>query len=612
MSGRRKALIVAADRYQDGGLRRLRAPAADARELGRVLGDREIGAFEVDTMVNEPSHVVNERIEDFFADQTLNDLLLLHFSCHGVKGDDGELYFAAPNTKLQRLDATSISAAFVNRQMNRSRSRRILLLLDCCYSGAFARGLLARSDTAVHLKERFDGRGRVVLTASNAMEYAFEGEEPTGTGLGTGRPSVFTSVLVRGLSSGEADLDHDGLVSVDELYEHLYERVKQVAPNQTPCKWTFDVQGDLVVAYSPLSARVVEEALSSQLLAAVGSRYPRIRQASVTELKRLVDGQSEEAAGAARRALERLRADDDPRVASAAAASLRPPAAPQSPARPPAEAAKAPRPPAEAIQAPVEAVVETRVLERRAPPARSGSGTARTVAGRRDVKAAKARTRLRARLRVALILAVLAGAAVTMVDAGAVLRAGSAVPALAGAEAVAARWDLTRSRLRATLRYRASDTVPRGRVIGTKPPAGASVRRGSDVVVLVSSGPARIAVPRIAELSRTEADRRLHAAGFAVAVVAVANNSLRDDVAITTDPAEGTRLPRGTKVTLKVSSNEGRPVRVSAGTSGNAGGGERLPNPVPPPTQGRGSTTTTTTTAGITTTTGVTVTTSGG
>ena len=65
--------------------------------------------------------------------------MLLYFSCHGIKDEDGQLYFAATNTRRKLLDATAISAHFENRVMFRSRSRKQLLLLDCCYSGAFAK-----------------------------------------------------------------------------------------------------------------------------------------------------------------------------------------------------------------------------------------------------------------------------------------------------------------------------------------------------------------------------------------------------------------------------------------------------------------------------------------
>src|SRR5882672_10038954 len=181
MPGSRSALIIAGHDYQDPGLRQLRAPGHDAEALAGVLRDPAIGGFEVTTLLDEPAHVIGEAVEEFFADRNSDDLLLLHFSCHGVKDESGELYFAATNTKLNRLGATAVAADFVNRRMNRSRSRRIVLLLDCCYAGAFERGMSARGDTGVGIEEQLGGRGRAVITASSALEYAFEGTTLAGT-----------------------------------------------------------------------------------------------------------------------------------------------------------------------------------------------------------------------------------------------------------------------------------------------------------------------------------------------------------------------------------------------------------------------------------------------
>ena len=116
MDGTRSALIVASYDYTDPGLRRLRAPASDARALGAVLQDPGIGGFEVHTLLNEPAHEVNLAVEEFFADRRPDDLLLVHFSCHGVKDEGGELYFAMANTLLRRLGATAVAAEFVNRR----------------------------------------------------------------------------------------------------------------------------------------------------------------------------------------------------------------------------------------------------------------------------------------------------------------------------------------------------------------------------------------------------------------------------------------------------------------------------------------------------------------
>jgi uncharacterized caspase-like protein len=80
-----------------------------------VLGDLQIGAFEVQTVRNEPSHAIQTYIEDLFADSRPDDVLLLHFSCHGLKSESGELFFAARNTRPNRLSSTAISADFVQR-----------------------------------------------------------------------------------------------------------------------------------------------------------------------------------------------------------------------------------------------------------------------------------------------------------------------------------------------------------------------------------------------------------------------------------------------------------------------------------------------------------------
>jgi S-DNA-T family DNA segregation ATPase FtsK/SpoIIIE len=55
MGGRRFALLVATDRYQDLGLSRLAAPSSDARNLAAVLRDAAIAGFEVTQLYNRPN-----------------------------------------------------------------------------------------------------------------------------------------------------------------------------------------------------------------------------------------------------------------------------------------------------------------------------------------------------------------------------------------------------------------------------------------------------------------------------------------------------------------------------------------------------------------------------
>ncbi len=317
MSNRRLALIIASYEYQDDSLRQLVAPAQDAEALAQVLRDPGIGGYEVQSLLNEPSHEVTQAIEAFFVDRKRDDLLLLYFSGHGIKDDDGQLYFATANTRRKLLRSTGISANFVNNVMRYSRSRRQVLLLDCCYSGAFARGMIARADKSIGTKERFEGRGRVVLTASDAMQYAFEGDRVEGEGV----RSIFTRVLVQGLETGEADLNGDELVSPDELYKYVYDRVTDEMPQQRPEMWAFGVEGDIVIARNPhITVKPVE--LPSELQQAIESRFAGVRAGAVSELEPLLHGSDEGLALAARKALTLLADDDSRRVSAAANTAL--------------------------------------------------------------------------------------------------------------------------------------------------------------------------------------------------------------------------------------------------------------------------------------------------
>jgi len=319
MTENRSALVVAVSEYQDAGLRRLVAPAQDAEALARVLRDPDIGNFAVKTLLNQPSHQINREIEAFFANRTKEDLLLLYFSGHGLKDDAGRLYFASPDTDRKLLRATAIAATLLHEVMNSCRSRSKVLILDCCHSGAFARGMTHRTDETVGTGEYFSGgRGQFVLTASDAIQYAFEGDAVSGEGV----CSVFTDTLVRGLETGEADLDGDGTISCDELYDYLYGRIMDRMPQQQPRKWAFDVEGDIMIAHNPhpvakLTALPVELRDSSE------DPRPWVREGAAGRLGDLLQHSNKSIAVAAQVMLQRMVEDDSLRVRTVAVGILK-------------------------------------------------------------------------------------------------------------------------------------------------------------------------------------------------------------------------------------------------------------------------------------------------
>jgi WD40 repeat protein len=309
MSGK-YALIIGNTEYTDPGLAQLTAPSKDAEDFARVLRDQDICAFDdVKVLLNQPEHQIREAIYDLFSIKKPDDLLVLYFSGHGVRDEFGALYLAVRNTNKSKLSATAVDSSYITRSMDQSRSKRQVLILDCCNSGAFAQGTKAATGVSIGTATAFEaGYGRIILTASDATQFAWEGDKI----IGETDNSLFTHFLVQGLE-GEADLDGNGRITVDELYDYSYEKVKLATPKQTPSKFSSKQQGEIILRENIHIEDIQPIPLPAPLLDAIENPFADIRLGAVQELAKLLHGKNPRQARSAREALEQIEKDDDSR-----------------------------------------------------------------------------------------------------------------------------------------------------------------------------------------------------------------------------------------------------------------------------------------------------------
>ena len=91
-------------------------------------------------------------------------------------------------------------------------------------------------------------------------------------------------------------------------------------PNQTPGKWSYKQQGEIVIAHNPRPVTPV--ALPGELESAINSSFPGVRENVVKDLTRLLQGNHRGLALAAQEALQRLIDDDSRRVSALAGEAL--------------------------------------------------------------------------------------------------------------------------------------------------------------------------------------------------------------------------------------------------------------------------------------------------
>jgi uncharacterized caspase-like protein/type II secretory pathway pseudopilin PulG len=226
------ALLIGVSEYEPG-LTPLPGAMGDVEAWHEVLLHPEMGGFEaeaVQVLKNPQRQGMEEAIERLFMNRKKDDLVLLVFSGHGIKDDRGKLYLATRTTRKEPtgelIRSTAVAASVIHENMNNSRSRRQIVILDSCFSGAFAQGMSAKDDGTVDIRTQLGGEGRVVLASSSSTQYSFE---QAGQNL-----SVYTHFLLEGIKTGDADLDEDGIVAIHELHEYAREKVQEAQPAMKP------------------------------------------------------------------------------------------------------------------------------------------------------------------------------------------------------------------------------------------------------------------------------------------------------------------------------------------------------------------------------------------
>ena len=226
------ALLIGVSEYEPG-LNPLPSAVRDVEAVCEVLLHPEIGEFAASDILllkNPERQAVEMAIEMLFSGRHKDDLLLLYFSGHGIKDDRGRLYLATRNTSKtpqgELIRSTSVSANFIHDRMSESRSRRQVVILDSCFSGAFAEGMHAKDDGRIDIRQQLGSEGRAVLTSSTSTQYSFEQDAED--------LSIYTRFLLEGIKSGEADRDQDEFISVDELHEYASQKVRELQPAMKP------------------------------------------------------------------------------------------------------------------------------------------------------------------------------------------------------------------------------------------------------------------------------------------------------------------------------------------------------------------------------------------
>jgi hypothetical protein len=227
-SGTKYALIVGVSNYGDnkGALPPLPQAAADAGTLARDLETKagfhkeNIRLLRDDSATRDSLHI---GFSDFAAKAQANDLLVIYVAGRAVHdpqpGNNDKMYLAPFGTQMRAMDSTAVSFLDLEMWLDQSiRCNHTFLIFDVGHEVEGDWKFPGPSLVNNHLLKLFsDQKGRAVLTAGSANQVSLT--RPDGQ-------SSFTYWLTNGLT-GAADLNQDHIVTADELFRYVEEKVRE-------------------------------------------------------------------------------------------------------------------------------------------------------------------------------------------------------------------------------------------------------------------------------------------------------------------------------------------------------------------------------------------------
>ncbi len=238
--GKKIAIVVGIDEYDDKDIPQLEGAEYDAKELFELLTS-EAGGFvneEKNLLINKQARQRNilDRISEVFRKDEEFDIALFYFSGHGFLDKKDELYLSTYEVHKNDPYIGGIRIDELRRQIYSSKNKQnTILILDCCFSREVTKhtkdGSTNIKDIRPFLessigyntdKENYgEGEGKFTIVSSATDKVSWEVKDCIHQV--NSQPHIhgaFTYYLLQGLEGGATD-ENSGMITLGSLQQYI-------------------------------------------------------------------------------------------------------------------------------------------------------------------------------------------------------------------------------------------------------------------------------------------------------------------------------------------------------------------------------------------------------
>lgn len=169
-----------------------------------------------------------------------NDVVFVYFSGHGDTDNSGHGILCPSDYDRNKPGTSGISLSWIHSQLSNCLAKQKILVLDCCHAGSTRAVSVRARQTSQFLVPLNSASGLVTLASCRADELSYQDKRK--------QLGIFTSQMANGLRGG-ADLNRNGLIDSEELYQWCSERVPPIVLKQHSAEQHPDrhrVQSDII------------------------------------------------------------------------------------------------------------------------------------------------------------------------------------------------------------------------------------------------------------------------------------------------------------------------------------------------------------------------------
>jgi Flp pilus assembly protein TadD len=261
---RNLAIIIAINDYKNQ-IPPLNTPVPDASELARLL-EEDLGEhdrYEVQLLLNEEANrdgleQLIKKLKNNEIKVSEKDRVLFYFAGHGIADDvlenqDGPVGYLIPQDAKLNNTNTYLPMQELHNALIELPCRHLLVILDCCFAGAFRWASLSREVERRYTvyKERYDrfikDPAWQVITSAGDDQKALDSLTAQRGQVQRGEKihSPFAQALfdaLHGKTDANTDFKQDGILTATRLYSFLRDRVETTTEKhnkrQTPGLYT--------------------------------------------------------------------------------------------------------------------------------------------------------------------------------------------------------------------------------------------------------------------------------------------------------------------------------------------------------------------------------------